>query len=264
MMRDYVLEDRGIAYRKNHVEPGRQTLVLIHGLSSSASAWARYEEAFARRYNVITFDLRGHGLSTKPRGIASYTIARMAEDMLALLDLLEIERIVLIGHSFGALVALEFLARYQKRVPRAVLLSPNYRIGRRLTEKILNVALKFSPILDMLPSSSKPRGRVDYTRFLGTGDWNLGRLSADVGNTTLRVYLYCTRQSYGFDRESCLADITVFPVSNALHMAARIAGSQLVLLDHADHVIVLNNFAELFAAISAFIEAEPVRGGGAD
>jgi len=272
-MRDYVLEERGIAYRKNDVEPGRRTLVLIHGLSSSASAWARYEDAFARRYNVVTVDLRGHGLSTKPRGIASYTIARMAEDVLALLDQLELEHIVLIGHSFGALVALEFLARYQNRVARAVLLSPNYKIGRRLTEQILNVALKLSPIFDVLPFSSKPRGRVDYTRFLGTGDWNFGRLSADVGNTTLRVYIYCTRQSYGFDRESCLSDITVpvllmhgkkdtiFPVANSLHMASRIAGSQLVLLDHADHVIVLNNFAELVASISAFVDAEPGRAG---
>jgi pimeloyl-ACP methyl ester carboxylesterase len=266
-MREHVFEERGIAYRTNDIEPGRQTLLFVHGLSSSASAWVRYEEAFSDRYNVVTFDLRGHGLSRKPRGIASYTIATMADDLLALLNVLRLEQVNLIGHSFGALVALEFIARQQKRVARAVLLSPDYKIGRRLSEKLLNAALLLSPVLDLLPFSSTPRGRVDYGPFAGTTDWNFQRLSADVGNTGLRVYIYCTRQSYDFDREAQLGSITVpvllmqgkndtiFPVANSQYMASRIPGAQLVLLDHADHIIVLNNFADVFPAISAFVEA---------
>lgn len=272
-MQDYVFPERGIAYRKNAFEPGRETLVFVHGLSSSASAWTRYEEHFERRYNVLTFDLRGHGRSFKPRGSASYTIVAMAEDLVALLALLSPESVVLIGHSFGALVVLEALVRHQKRVSKVVLLSPEYTVGRRLPEKILNVALGLSPILDLLPFSSRPSGRVDYAPYLGTGDWNLRRLFADIRNTGLRVYLYCTRQSYRFGREQFLGEIeipvllvhgkkdTIFPVANSLHMAARIAGSRLILIDDADHIVVLNQFRELSAAIAEFVEDKSAGGG---
>jgi pimeloyl-ACP methyl ester carboxylesterase len=272
-MRDYFLAEPGIAYRTNEFESGRQTLVFVHGLSSSASAWVRYEELFSRRYNILTFDLRGHGLSQKPQGIAAYTIPAMAEDLLALLDVLRIKHAVLVGHSFGALVALEFLARHQNRVTKAVLLSPDFKIGRRLSEKILNASLRVSPLLDILPFSSRPRGRVDYTRYLGTGDWNVWRLSADVGKTGLRVYIYCTKQSYAFDRELYLREITnpvllvhgkkdtIFPVANSLYMATQIADSEVVLIDNADHIIVLNNFTEVSVAISAFVESGRERRG---
>jgi 3-oxoadipate enol-lactonase len=264
-MQDHLFEARGIAYRTNEFAPGRQTLVFVHGLSSSASAWTRYEDAFEGRYNVLTFDLRGHGQSHKPPGSASYTIAALAEDLEALVTFLGLDSIVLIGHSYGALVALEFLARHQDKVSKAVLLSPDYKIGRRLPEKILNAALRVSPILDVLPFSSQPAGRIDYTPYLGTSDWHPGRLGADIGKTGLRVYLYCTRQSYGFDREAFLEHITVpvllmhgkkdtiFPVANSLHMAGRIPGSQLILLDDADHIVVLNHFPELSAAIAEFV-----------
>lgn len=266
MMRDAIFDELGIAYRTNGFDASRPTLVFIHGLSSSASAWVRFEEAFEERCNVLTFDLRGHGLSRKPRGHSSYAIAEMAEDIRALLAYLGLESVVIIGHSFGALVALEFLARHQNCVTRAVLLSPDYKIGRRSSEKILHAVLQFSPVLDVFPFSSKPRGRVDYTRYLGTRDWNLGRLWADVANTGLRVYIFCTRQSYGFDRKAFLGQIkvpvllvhgkkdTIFPAANSSYMAERIVGSRLMLLDDADHIIVLNNFAELSSAIRAFVE----------
>jgi pimeloyl-ACP methyl ester carboxylesterase len=265
-MDEFCFEERGLCYRTSRFDAGRQTLVFIHGLSSSASAWRLYEQRFESRYNVVTFDLRGHGKSAKPRGAASYTVAAMADDLFALITFLGIEPFVLIGHSFGTLVALEYLVEHQATVSKAVLLSPQFKGGSGVLDHLQRAVLGVTPILDVLPFSSGPAGHVDYAKYVNTGDRHLPRLLADISNTGWRVYLHCARQAYRFDREAALPDITIpvllmhgradsiFPMANSVHMAASIPRSELVLLDHAGHVVVLNNFPELSEAIQAFVE----------
>jgi pimeloyl-ACP methyl ester carboxylesterase len=254
----------------NHYDPSRETLVFIHGLSSSSSAWRDYEKKFEAGYNVLSFDLRGHGKSSKPRDYESYAIKDMAEDLFELKVFLGIETFIMISHSFGTLVALEYLALHQDTLRAAVFLSPDYKVGRRKSEKILRPFLDISSVLGIFPFSSKPARHIDYDPYLGTGDWNLRRLWADIKNTGLRVYLYCTRQSYRFDRSFLLREIripvllvhgkndSIFPMANSLHMAAEIPGARLLLLDRADHIIVLNKSRELLEAIEIFL-SENVR-----
>ena len=84
-----------------------QDVVLIHGLGANLAFWywiARRLSAAERR--VVLYDLRGHGHSSMtPTG---YTLAAMCEDLRRLLDHLGIERAHLVGHSFGARLALAF------------------------------------------------------------------------------------------------------------------------------------------------------------
>ena len=266
-MHEYFLETRGIYYRTNQWEPSRPTLVFVHGLSGSSSAWHAYEEHFKNSYNVLTFDLRGHGRSYRHKKYDAYKISHFVDDMHELLLHCEVEKFVLISHSFGTLVALEFLVRHEAMVTHAIFLSPSFAPGKSAGAKLIAPLLMLVPKLEILPQKRLEGTRIDYRKFPNTGDWNLRRMLADIPNTGLRVYLYCTRQSFCVDREDLLPHITIpvlimhgkkdsiFPVKNSLIMQERIKGAELILIEHADHIIVLNNSHEVCAAIEHFIEA---------
>src|ERR671924_1491508 len=90
-------------------------VVLIHGLTSNLAFWyPRIVAKLAPRYRVTLCDLRGHGFSGMPRN--GYTTRSLALDLKTLLDHLEIEYAFIIGHSFGATVALNFAVLYPERV----------------------------------------------------------------------------------------------------------------------------------------------------
>src|SRR3989344_1363911 len=123
-MEEFFFTERGIAYRKNEYRVSRLTLVFIHGLSGSASAWFPYEKLFAEKYNLLTFDLRGHGKSGKPKKYVDYEIKKSAGDVCELIEYLRIETYILISHSYGSLVALELSRVYQEKISALIFLSP--------------------------------------------------------------------------------------------------------------------------------------------
>lgn len=103
---------RGI--RLHYESAGRgEPLLLIHGLGSSTRDWESQVAAFSRDFRVITFDLRGHGRSDKPRG--PYSIGLLAEDTLALLQALDISA-HLVGLSLGGMVAFQVAVDAPERV----------------------------------------------------------------------------------------------------------------------------------------------------
>jgi pimeloyl-ACP methyl ester carboxylesterase len=172
-MKEGRLESRGIYYRTSDFTPGRPTLVFVHGVSGSCSAWLPYETRFSRDFNVLTFDIRGHGHSAKYRRSADYAIAHFVDDLRALLRHLAIDRCVLVAHSFATLIALEFLRTDQSRVEAAVLISSDFDVGRRLPARILRAALIPVDILEFLPFRGGHGRHVDYSRYPDSGDWNL-------------------------------------------------------------------------------------------
>jgi len=102
---------------------GLPDLVMLHGFLGNLAIWHLYMAPILRReYRVTTYDLRGHGYSeVTPTG---YTAADMAEDLRCLLDQLGIERPILVGHSFGADIAMYFSLLYPERVPKLLALEP--------------------------------------------------------------------------------------------------------------------------------------------
>ncbi|MFC2064630.1 alpha/beta fold hydrolase [Chloroflexota bacterium] len=80
-------------------------LVLIHGLGSSGRDWEYQLDVFARKFKVITMDLRGHGNSDKPKG--PYSMAMFAQDIAGLLIELQEEPAHVVGLSLGGGIAFQ-------------------------------------------------------------------------------------------------------------------------------------------------------------
>lgn len=265
-MDEFIFGNRHIYYRINEFRPERQTIVFVHGLSGSSSAWLPYEEELRSSFNILSFDLRGHGKSEKPLSYDDYKIEEFAEDLHELTEYLNIKKFVLVSHSFGCFITLAFLKKHQDKVSKVIFLSPTSSVGKMRSAKMIAPFLSAAvSLLKRFSFSDKPGNHVDYSRFLNSGDWNIPRMIADVGNTSLHVYLYSTRQSYDFDGDDFLSEIripalivhgkkdTIIAAEYGALMASKIANARLVLLDNADHILVLNQAGEVLKEIKDFV-----------
>jgi pimeloyl-ACP methyl ester carboxylesterase len=92
---------------------------MIHGLTGNLAVWhLKIIPMLMDRFRILTYDLRGHGYSDMPP--TGYSATDMANDLKELLDGLEIEEVDLVGHSFGADIALYFSLLYPERVRKVV------------------------------------------------------------------------------------------------------------------------------------------------
>ena len=83
-----------------------QPVVLLHGPASTSHIWDLVAPILADDYAVVALDQRGHGLSAKPD--YGYDFGTVGSDLLALIEAKGMERPLIVGHSWGGDVALEF------------------------------------------------------------------------------------------------------------------------------------------------------------
>jgi pimeloyl-ACP methyl ester carboxylesterase len=105
-------------------------VLLIHGIGDSSDTWAELVPELARRHTVIAPDLLGHGLSDKPRG--DYSVPAYANGMRDLLEVLDVDRVTLVGHSLGGGIAMQFAYQFPDRTERLALVSTG-GLGRDVT-----------------------------------------------------------------------------------------------------------------------------------
>ncbi|HEU5353679.1 MAG TPA: alpha/beta hydrolase [Actinocrinis sp.] len=109
-------------------DPGAPTVVLVHGITANALAWAAVAEAVNRRVNLLALDLRGRAYS---RDIAApWGLDVDVDDVLSVLDDAGLQRAVLVGHSLGAFVVCTLAARYPDRVESVVAVDGGARFAR--------------------------------------------------------------------------------------------------------------------------------------
>jgi pimeloyl-ACP methyl ester carboxylesterase len=253
----------GIYYEVGKFKKDRPSLVFVHGLSGSISSWAQFKK-MAEKYNTLFFDLRGHGESVHYPNYDDYALQNFAADLRDLTAELKVKEFILISHSYGCLLALDFLGRFQGQVKAAVFLSPDYRIGKTIRGRLTQMLLAGAQLLKYFPFKFTPGGHVDYSIF-PKGDWSLKRVLADARNTTFRSYLFCLKQASAFDEEATLPKIsmpvlimhgakdTIFPVQDSIRMASRIKTARLKILPDANHLLILNNAPQVIDEIEKFI-----------
>lgn len=188
-------------------------VAFTHGASMDHRMFDKQAPAAASAgYRVLTWDVRGHGLS-KPVG-EDFTVPSTADDLLALMDILGYEKAVLVGQSFGGYVGQELLFRYPERVEALVVIGSTNITA--LPSKLEYWALRLSPIMLRL-----------------WPDGNLRKLIAR--STTLKPEV----QSYAYEATRMLSKgefMTVWKaVANTLHEEPDYRIECPLLLTHGEH-----------------------------
>jgi pimeloyl-ACP methyl ester carboxylesterase len=102
-----------------HQENDDIPLVMLHGLGASADTWRLVADPLCRQRQVVAFDLRGHGQSDQPDD--GYDLASVAEDVIRGMAALGLGQVALVGHGWGARVALVMAVRHPALVSHLIL-----------------------------------------------------------------------------------------------------------------------------------------------
>jgi len=103
----------GVPIHYRHGGTGATALVFVHGWLGDASWWEPTMRTFASRHRVVALDLAGHGRSGAGR--EEWSVEHFAADVVAVADALELQRVVLIGHSMSGAIAVEAARRLGAR-----------------------------------------------------------------------------------------------------------------------------------------------------
>jgi 3-oxoadipate enol-lactonase len=224
-----------------------QPVVLLHGYPFNRSLWNEQVSALGNSYRVITPDLRGLGESDASQGPA--TMNRMAQDVAALLDHLEISRAVVGGLSMGGYVALAFYKEFPSRVRSLILADTrapadteegkqtrHQQAEKALAEGMAGIADSMLPKLLTPETVSKRPDLVKRVRDMMLKTKPEGAAGALLGMAEREDQIALLSQI------SCPTLILVgredpiTPVADSEKMHREIAGSRLVVIENAAHV----------------------------
>ncbi|MDQ2888234.1 MAG: alpha/beta hydrolase [Chloroflexota bacterium] len=248
----------------------RPPIVLLHGITSSAQSWVRVGLALADRYRVYALDMRGHGDSIKSaRG--SYSLRQTADDALAFIAALKLERPVVMGHSWGGATAIVLAAGVglQQAVPDLaglILEDPAHAIGRSRSEEDIATYTKDigRPAAELRPeiAASNPgwtqadiEGKIDalqkVTREAVLGVFSAGgqagELLPQLANIAAPTLLIRAHATLG-------TTLNEADWQRAQHYLP--AHSRAVEIAGASHNIHRSKFAEFMQVINDFLKQE--------
>ena len=265
---------------------GPRTLVLCDGVGCAGYIWQYLIPYFSDQYRIIHAQYRGHGFSSVPVDLSTMSIEQFAADLAGVLrQEVPDGPLVLLGHSMGVQVALEFLRSYPAQVESLVLMNGPYGealahvhntgIFAQALPTFLSLADRWQPylrkfwrplldsevsylfglIFEVNPFLTKRRDFRPYFKDLGTMDPPafLAALSSATQHSawdllakiTIPVLLVASEK----DR------FTPFPVVKSMHEA--IAGSELLTLPTASHIGPLELPELVNLRIEKFLAIQP-------
>jgi 2-succinyl-6-hydroxy-2,4-cyclohexadiene-1-carboxylate synthase len=141
-------------------------VILIHGLAASIFDWVDLTpELVAAGYAVHALDLLGHGRSLKPEKLREYHIEGVFAHLEAWIDSLHLDQpLILVGHSLGGYLSIEYALRHPEKVRALVLVDPFYTLDQ------LSPLLRFHykrPLIDLGLISSAPEWMIRLFIELG-------------------------------------------------------------------------------------------------
>jgi pimeloyl-ACP methyl ester carboxylesterase len=112
-------------------------VVFVHSFAGSIEHWKNQLEHLRERHRAIAFDWRGHGKSDKPSN-DDYSVESIANDIAAVVDTLDLERFVLIGHSMGGSAAIAYANNHVSRVAGLLVAATPGRSPDDIAKSVMN------------------------------------------------------------------------------------------------------------------------------
>ena len=260
--------------------------VFVHGSGLRTDVW-HYQMQGLDSHRLVFYDLRGHGLST-PKGDSEYSIRTLADDLRYVIEDSNLRETVIVGHSVGGMVALEYCvcnrAELGDRIKGIVLLNTTYgpaaetlaggaAISRleRVTRRPLDYLGSHSASLDRLRRVIKPSDAVFWTVALAAFGSNPSARQVDfvydmLAETPADVIFDLVRSYRGFDVRGRLDDVIVparviggthdrLTVGKASEfLAENLPKAQLEMLQGGGHMSMLERHEQVNRLIGGFMD----------
>ena len=274
---------------KLHVEElgSGPCLVFSHGFSLTQDAWHYQRRDLPDRFRCVFFDQRGHGRSGQPRR-DDYSLEALARDLRAVLDWTGEERVVVVAHSMGGMATLKFAELFPEelgnRVAGLVLVGSTYldtvrgmtaavtaRGAYRAQRALITGAFRFMGQDPVRANQLRRRGSdLGYlgTRLFGFGSEpspsQVAFIDRTLAGTDVEVWAKVFPSLIDFDLSEVLDTLRlpaliavgdkdrITPPTAARHMAERIAGARLLVLEDAGHCAFLEEHEVFDAELAAF------------
>ncbi len=243
-------------------------LIFLHGLGGDLTAWDKERIAIkALGYSTLAIDLRGHGLSKRPKIEEAYDLNNFVKDVLVILDEEKIQKPVLVGHCLGGMISLTLEGTHPKTSQGLILVDTSYKPPYLVN--ILSDHAVLNKIVHLLANHIPAIGiykHVDFSKFVGTTDLDPKRILSDVLHTSLKSYLLICEDLIGYDASELLKRIVVptlviegtediiFPPKVARDLGHRIKKAQVDFIQGANHILVINNPEDVVLEIHTFLK----------
>lgn len=243
----------------------KEPVLLVSGLGGRAAFWSELIPALSPHFRVVTHDHRGTGASTKSK--IDYSVAQMAGDVLRLMDVLEIKRSALVGHSTGGAIAQHLALNHPDRLSRIVLSATwagpatYFQSLFDLRSKVLETTGPEAYLVDGILRAYPPDTLNEQPELLhGTTE---ERLAAFPG---LEIEQSRIGAVMAHDLRSRISEIDlptlviaasddqITPVGFSEELAAAIPGAQKVILPHGGHFVPRVATAYYNAAVLSFLK----------
>ncbi len=249
-----------LAYEVSGTGPA---LLLIHGLGSCMQDWEPQVAAFSREYQVISFDLRGHGQSDKPAG--PYSIPMFADDAAGLLQALGITRAHVVGISLGGTIAFQLTLDHSALVKTLTIVNSGPEaLVRSLKEKFAvwmrTYVVKrkgMAKLADIVAPRlfPKPEHRAQRDRFIERLSRNDPAAYLHAFQALIGWSVASQIASIGCPVLAIAADQDYTPVSFKEAYIARIPGAKLAVVPDTRHALPMEEPDQFNAVLQKFLAA---------
>lgn len=254
------IRDIDVHYEITAPERGNAVL-CIHGLGSSTEDWEPQLCALARQHTVITYDVRGHGKSGKPRG--RYSVKQFAEDAAALIEQLEPGPVHVLGISMGGMIAFQLAADFPQLVKSLIIVNSGPEMILRTWKQRLAIYQRFVIVRlmgmqkmgEVLAGALLPKPEHAAERATFVERWARNEPGA---------YLRSLRALIGWSVSDRLpeiacptlivgADQDYTPIAYKEYYTRQIPGARLVIVSDARHMLPVERPNEFNAVVTAFL-----------
>jgi 3-oxoadipate enol-lactonase len=237
------------------------TVVFGGSLASNLSMWEPILPRFTGSFDVVRYDLRGHGSSPVPAG--PYEIADLGADLLALLDRLSIQRAHLVGLSLGGMAAMWAAAHAPDRVDRLVLCCTSAQLG---PPEMWAERAALARTGGTAAGADAAIGRWFTPAFAAREPELVARTKAMIAATPDQGYIECCGAIERMDLRPMLGSITAptlvvagehdpaTPVDHAELIAGLIPDARLAVVASAAHLAVAEQPDETGKLIATHLE----------
>ena len=239
-------------------EDTQQTYILLHGFGSSTYTWEKVTEKLSENARVISYDRPAFGLTQRVTNWGKfnpYTPESQRDIVIQLMNELDIQEAVLMGHSAGGLVALNTYLRYPERISELILVAPaiyEVNLFTKYLRPLFNLAQinRLGPLFvrrigrdgqEMIKAAWYDESKVTqqdidaYTKPLGIINWDIALWNL-------------TKHTYSLRPEERLSEVTI-PVliitgdsdtivipENSIRLAEEIPAARIEIIERCGHV----------------------------